>query len=94
MKRLRDVLVLPAEMSEFEARHLARMNRIALYFFYGHLPVFVLLAFLNHTQPLLVGLLTAGGEQQDAHVLELGVAANLATDLEAVDHREHDVEND
>jgi len=60
MKRLRDVLVLPREMSDFERRYLARVNRIALYFFYGHLPVFVLFAFLNHTQPLLAGLLTAG----------------------------------
>ena len=58
MKNLLSKLMLPPTISEFEARHLNRMNRIALWFFCAHLPVFVLFAWINHTQPLLVAGLT------------------------------------
>jgi two-component system chemotaxis sensor kinase CheA len=51
-------LVLPAQVSEFEARHLRRMNRISLVFFALHLPAFVLVAFFNDTGPLRAALLT------------------------------------
>ena len=52
-------LVLPKQVSEFEARHLRRMNRISLGFFVMHLPVFVLVALFNNTGPLRAALLTA-----------------------------------
>ena len=51
-------LVLPSAISEFEARYLNRINRVALYFFALHIPVFALIAFLNDTQPGLALLLT------------------------------------
>jgi len=52
-------LVLPKQVSEFEARHLRRMNRISLGFFALHLPAFVLVALFNGTGPLRAALLTA-----------------------------------
>lgn len=52
-------LVLPATHSDFEAGYLVRMNRIATWFFVAHLPAFVLIAWLNQTNPLLAGVLTA-----------------------------------
>ena len=44
MKKLLAYLVLPPEISEFERHYLARLNRIALVFFAGHLPLFVCVA--------------------------------------------------
>jgi len=41
LKRLGSYLVLPKEVSAFEQSYLARMNRIALIFFYLHVPVFM-----------------------------------------------------
>jgi HPt (histidine-containing phosphotransfer) domain-containing protein/two-component sensor histidine kinase/PAS domain-containing protein len=52
-------LVLPPAVSAFEARYLARMNRVALGFFAAHLPLFVVIAALNDTGPLLAAVLTA-----------------------------------
>ncbi len=50
-------LVLPKDLSQFEDEYLKRMNRIALWFFVGHLPVLALIALFNKTNPLLaVGL--------------------------------------
>ena len=51
-------LVLPKQVSDFEARYLRRINRISLVFFALHLPVFVLVALFNDTQPLRAALLT------------------------------------
>jgi HPt (histidine-containing phosphotransfer) domain-containing protein/two-component sensor histidine kinase len=42
--RLLDYLILPRELSAFERRYLARINRIALGFFWAHLPVFIVVA--------------------------------------------------
>jgi len=52
-------LILPPEISPFEARYLAKTNRIALAFFALHLPAFVLIAWLNQTGPGLAAGLTA-----------------------------------
>lgn len=58
MKKVFDFLVLPSEVTDFERGYLARVNRIALIFFALHVPVFMLIAWLNDTRPLLAGLLT------------------------------------
>lgn len=58
LKKIIDAVLLPAEVTEFESRYLARMNRIGLWFFVLHLPVFVLVAFLNDTGPVSAVVLT------------------------------------
>jgi two-component system chemotaxis sensor kinase CheA len=59
MKQILQFLVLPAEITDFERRYLARVNRIALAFFAMHMPVFVLIAWINGTRPGLAALLSA-----------------------------------
>jgi two-component system chemotaxis sensor kinase CheA len=46
MKRLVAYLLLPPEISDFERTYLARINRIALIFFFCHVPVFMGIALL------------------------------------------------
>jgi len=58
VNRLTRALILPPTISEFEARHLARVNNIAWWFFAAHLPAFVALAWLNHTGPAKAAGLT------------------------------------
>jgi two-component system, chemotaxis family, sensor kinase CheA len=48
-RRVGSALVLPKNVTAFEVSYLQRMNRIALLFFYAHLPIFLLLAWLNDT---------------------------------------------
>jgi len=55
---LLEYLLLPKKMTEFEVNYLHRMNRVGLYFFWANLPVFVLVAFFNKTNPGLAVLLT------------------------------------
>lgn len=38
--------ILPATVSAFESDYVGRVNRIALWFFLAHLPVFVAIAYL------------------------------------------------
>jgi two-component system, chemotaxis family, sensor kinase CheA len=57
--RLVRYLVLPPEISRVERQHLARVNRIALIFFLFHFPVFIAVAALCHTGPLLAAKLCA-----------------------------------
>ncbi len=53
-------LSLPSKITAFERAYLARMNRIALGFFWLNLPLFVAVAFFNDTNPgLAVGLTLA-----------------------------------
>src|SRR5205823_14173709 len=59
MKRLFRYLMLPKEVTPFEDRYLRRVNRIALFFFWGHLPIFMLIAGVNEMSVLGAGLLTA-----------------------------------
>ncbi len=45
-------LVLPKEMTPFEQRYLTRMNKIALIFFYLHIPALMAVAWVAGTGPL------------------------------------------
>jgi two-component system chemotaxis sensor kinase CheA len=58
MKKVLEFLVLPPEITDFERRYLARVNRVALVFFALHVPVFVLVAWFNDTKPLVAALLS------------------------------------
>ncbi len=51
-------LFLPTEISAFERQYLRRMNRIALIFFYLHVPVFIGVAALSGTSVLQAAILT------------------------------------
>lgn len=53
-------LRLPAEVSSFETAYLARMNRIALAFFWLHPPAFVVVALLAGTSPAVAAALSLG----------------------------------
>ena len=44
MRKLIAYLLLPAEISRFEQRYLARMTRVGLWFFWAHLPVLAIVA--------------------------------------------------
>ena len=46
-------------MTAFEDQYLARINRVALWFFYWHLPVFALISWVNDTGPAFTMFLTA-----------------------------------
>ncbi|QDV09954.1 Gliding motility regulatory protein [Planctomycetes bacterium Poly30] len=56
--RFLSAAVLPKTVSAFEASYLARMNKIALWFFIAHLPVFMLVAWANDTGVVSVALMT------------------------------------
>jgi two-component system chemotaxis sensor kinase CheA len=58
MKGLLAFLILPPQITDFERRYLARVNRVALVFFAMHIPVFVLIAWLNNTRPGVAALLS------------------------------------
>ncbi len=58
MRRLLDYLVLPAEVSAFEARYLRRMNRIALVFMALHVPAMAVVAAVCGTGPLRAAAFT------------------------------------
>lgn len=58
MTKIIGFLKLPSEVSDFERSYLRRVNRIALWFFALHLPLFTLIAWLNGTGPALAALLT------------------------------------
>src|SRR5262249_41112599 len=51
-------LFLPREISAFERSYLRRMNRIALIFFYFHVPAFIGVAALAHTSMLQAAVMT------------------------------------
>jgi two-component system, chemotaxis family, sensor kinase CheA len=59
MKRILSFLVLPSAISQFERQYLVRINRIALFLFFGHIPVFVGIALLAGTSALQAAVLTA-----------------------------------
>ncbi len=58
-RAFRRFLVLPGKPTAFEADYLARVNAIALGFLWLHLPVFIVVAWLNDTRPVLAGVLTS-----------------------------------
>ena len=51
-------LMLPREMTAFEQQYLTRMNKVGLWFFVAHLPLFVLIALVNNTGPLSAAFMT------------------------------------
>ena len=59
MNKILAFLVLPTEITDFERRYLARVNRIALAFFVMHVPAFALIAWLNQTRPGVALLLSS-----------------------------------
>lgn len=58
LSRLIAGAVLPSSMSAFETSYLARMNKIALWFFVAHLPAFMAVAWANETGVISVALMT------------------------------------
>src|SRR3569623_135992 len=52
MSNFMKYIALPKEVTAFEHNYLSRLNRIALYFFYAHIPVFMLVAWVTNTGPL------------------------------------------
>jgi methyl-accepting chemotaxis protein len=58
MTWLLNYLILPREITEFERAYLYRINRIALWFFYLHVPAFVFVAWLAGTSLAQAALLT------------------------------------
>lgn len=58
-RQLLEHLLLPAEVSPFEAQYLDRANRLAMRWGWLHLPAFILLAWANGTGPILAAVLTA-----------------------------------
>jgi methyl-accepting chemotaxis protein len=58
MSWLLNYLILPREITEFEREYLRRINRIALWFFYLHVPAFVFVAWLAGTSLAQAALLT------------------------------------
>jgi signal transduction histidine kinase len=54
MQSLLRYILLPPQSSEFERKYLDRVNRIAMWFFVAQLPVFVLIAVFNKTDPDIV----------------------------------------
>ncbi len=58
MSAIKDVLRLPEQITAFEASYLERVNRIAMWFFAGHVPAFVAVAYFNDTGPLTALVLT------------------------------------
>jgi two-component system chemotaxis sensor kinase CheA len=52
-------LALPAEMTPFERRYLVRLNKVALVFFYLHIPVFMAIAWACGTGVLSALVLTS-----------------------------------
>ena len=57
--RFVDYLTLPPQLTDFERRYLARMNKIAIGFFVLHVPVFALIAGMNGTGAFKAALMTA-----------------------------------
>lgn len=58
--KLFDYISLPPEVTPFEASYLAKTNRVALAFFWAHLPLLSAIAWFNDTKPLVaVGLVCA-----------------------------------
>ncbi len=56
--QLTKYLALPREMTPFEQRYLTRLNKIALIFFYLHIPVLMAVAWVAGTGPLRALLLS------------------------------------
>src|SRR5450432_1426613 len=58
MTKLLNTIFLPKGVTQFELAYLRKLNRIALILFACHVPVFMLVAWANHTRPVLAAILT------------------------------------
>lgn len=56
---LKNYILLPDEVTDFENNYLRKMNLITLRFFYVHLPVMMIVAWLADTGVVFAGLLTS-----------------------------------
>lgn len=56
---IKNYMLLPTTVTQFEQDYLQRMNRVAVGFFVAHLPVFVAIAYFNETGPLTATVLTS-----------------------------------
>ncbi len=52
-------LALPAEITPFERRYLTRLNKVALIFFYLHIPALMVIAWVAGTRPFFALALTS-----------------------------------
>ena len=52
LKAIRRLVVLPRSFSDFEDYYLTRMNRLGFALLACHMPIFVILAYFNDTEPL------------------------------------------
>jgi two-component system chemotaxis sensor kinase CheA len=59
MNMVLQFLLLPPELTDFERKYLFRVNRVALAFYLMHVPTLVVIAWLNHTRPLLAFALSS-----------------------------------
>jgi two-component system, chemotaxis family, sensor kinase CheA len=59
LRRLMAYIILPREITAFEASYLHRMNRVGIAFFAVHVPVITLIAWGNATRPWFALVLTA-----------------------------------
>ncbi len=59
MSKILATLILPREITDFERAYVQRVNRVGLLFFALHLPVFVIIAYLNDTGPMSAVVLTS-----------------------------------
>jgi len=57
--RLWKVIVLPPEISRFEREYLAKVNRLAMQFFWLHVPAFTLIAWVHDNRAALAFVLTS-----------------------------------
>ena len=58
LAKILDTIILPSEITQFEHNYVKRINRIGLFFYWAHLPLFVLIAYFNNTNPIDALVLT------------------------------------
>ena len=64
IQTLRKYSMLPREISEFEFNYLTRLNKMALVFFYCHIPILMAVAWISNTGPIdavILSLLVLSG---------------------------------
>lgn len=59
LQKIKAIILLPSERTEFEEKYLKRTNSIALKFFFAHLPVMMVVAWLANTGVLSAFLMTS-----------------------------------
>jgi two-component system chemotaxis sensor kinase CheA len=59
LRRLFSLIFLPEEITAFERNYLLRINKISMIFFLAHIPVFMLIAWANQSDPMQALVLTS-----------------------------------